>query len=214
MARFNEILVGRFNRALQKLTGIKGMASVPQLGTEVMANFEFPLGNEFRYLESWFRYRAFVTSGPVAAVTSGISLRNPANSNVVAVIEQLFFPRLSSDVASQTNINRGQATADLDTTAGLTGGSQREDPRGQSASTCVLSINSVALVTLTNPTLILMIGSGAGGGLDNSPISNPNQEILLMPGDAIQLSEQNAQNQLTRCGFCWRERFLEESERT
>jgi|SRR5215470_1911085 len=214
MARFNEILTGRFNRALQKLTGIKGPASTPQLATEVMAGFEFPLGVEFRYLESWFRYRAQVTSGPVAAVTSGIRFRNPANSNVVAVIEGLLFARLSADVASQTNINRGQATADLDTTAGLTGGSQREDPRGQSASTCVLSINSVALTTLTNPTLIMMIGSGAGGGLDNNPILQPNQELLVMPGDAIQISEQNAQNQLCRCAFVWRERFLEESERT
>jgi hypothetical protein len=212
MARFNEILAGRFNRALQKLTGIKGMASTPQLGTEVIPSVNFPLGVEFRYLESWFRYRAFVTSGPVAAVNSGIRMRNPAGSNVVAVVEKVSTITTNTQTNSQVNMNRGQIGVDLDTTAGLTGGSQREDPRGQPASSVILSINSVALVTLNNPTAIDLVFQTAGQSIPW--INDENQEYLLMPGDSFQWHQALAQNQAVNLALCWRERFLEESERT
>ena len=213
MARFNEILAGRFNRALQKLTGIKGMASTPQLGTEVIPSFTFPLGVEFRYLESWQRYRQFVTSGPVAAVVSAVRFRNPPGSNVVAVIESVHYYANNTDAFGQINLNRGTDTGNLDTTAGLAGPSQREDPRGQTNSTITLSINSVAIVALTNATLIHVATTPVGTTFLNL-IEDDNMEILCMPGDSLQWSQAAAVNQALRVGICWRERFLEESERT
>jgi hypothetical protein len=212
MAVYNEILVGRYNRWFQKVTGIKGGAPVKQLGSEIMPVLPILHGVEERYLYSWFRFRAAVTNGPIAAVTSGLRLRNPAGSNVVAVIESNKVNAIPADAAYTSTLNRGQGNVDLDTTAGLAGGSQREDPRGQPFSTCILSINSIALTLLTNATQILS-QSVAPSNVNESVITQ-NQEILLFPGDSLQWANITAQNSTLRVSLCWRERFLEESERT
>lgn len=213
MPLFNEILVGRFNRALQKLTGIKGAAPVKQLGSEVIATFPLGLGVEFRYLESWQRFRVSVTSGPLAAITSGVRMRNPAGSNVVAVIEGCAVGQFPTDPSpGSINLNRGQIGVDLDTTAGLAGASQREDPRGQQFSTCILSVNTVALTLLNNATVIKQTFVALSTSTET--IVTQNQEILLMPGDALQWSQSASQNLACRVVLVWRERFLEESERT
>src|SRR6516225_4576312 len=107
MAIFNELQAGRFNRGLQKLTGIKGRASVRQLGTEILPVFSMPLGNEFRYLEGWNRFGlGFLVAG-VAANLSGLRFRNPAGSNVIAVIEKFNLDNLQGS-ALNTNIKIGQ----------------------------------------------------------------------------------------------------------
>jgi hypothetical protein len=212
MAVYNEILVGRYNRWFQKVTGIKGGAPVKQLGSEILPVLPILHGIEERYLYSWFRFRAATTSGPIAAVTSGLRIRNPAGSNVIACIESSRLHAIPADAAYVATLNRGQIGVDLDTTAGLAGGSQREDPRGQAASTCILSINTVALVTLNNATQI-MSQVVAPSGVDDS-VRTQNQEILLFPGDSLQWANITAQNAALRVSLCWRERFLEESERT
>src|SRR5260370_10296088 len=95
MAKFNEILSGRFNRALQKMLSMKGGPPSAQLATEIGTQFQFPLGVEFRNLESWFRYGAAPGLPAVAAANAVFRFRNPAGSNVVAVVEKLAFPGLN-----------------------------------------------------------------------------------------------------------------------
>src|SRR5215813_11736817 len=93
MAKFNEILVGRFNRALQKFTGIKGLVPAPTLASEIMPVFPLPFGVENRYLESWSRFTAIASTGGAVGVQPIVKFRLPANSNIVAVLERvtLFF---------------------------------------------------------------------------------------------------------------------------
>ena len=74
MAVFNEILVGRFNRALQKFTGIKGGPPAPTHSTEIMPVIPFPIGREFRYLESWALWGGpFVIGAPTGVLVASTS---------------------------------------------------------------------------------------------------------------------------------------------
>ena len=72
MARFNEILVGRYNRLIQKLFGMKGDAALFQFSTEMMAVLPMFMGNENRYLESWTLFGLSLQQAAVAANTSAI----------------------------------------------------------------------------------------------------------------------------------------------
>src|SRR5258708_13178542 len=89
MARFNEILVGRFNRFLQKWLSMKGGPPSPQLATEIQPNFNFFSGAENRALESWFLYGTFSSQAAVALQNSFFQLRNPSKSGVLAAIEAI-----------------------------------------------------------------------------------------------------------------------------
>src|SRR6266852_4829039 len=91
VAKYNEILVGRYNRYLQKLLGMKGQAHAPQLSSEISVNLQLFNGVETRYLEGWNRFSTSMNVAAVAALLSGAQLRNPAASNVILVIEKLFF---------------------------------------------------------------------------------------------------------------------------
>src|SRR5437879_9107751 len=99
MARFNEILVGRFNRALQKYTAIKGGPPAAQLATEIGSQFQFnQMGMDFRALEGWNTFWAFLSQGPTAGQTNTFQFRNPAGSNIVVVMESF---SITDNVAAQ-----------------------------------------------------------------------------------------------------------------
>src|SRR5260370_15215175 len=92
MARFNEILAGRFNRALQKFLDMKGGPPSPQLASEISSNFQFnQMGIDFRYLEGWNRFGLHAAFGASVGNNSGLQLRNPVGSNLVVIIESLRF---------------------------------------------------------------------------------------------------------------------------
>jgi hypothetical protein len=86
MARFNEILVGRYNRLLQKLYSMKGPVPAPQLASEISTTFNLFNGPENRYLESWALFQRAIIFAAVAAQVNAVRLRNPAGSNVVGVV--------------------------------------------------------------------------------------------------------------------------------
>src|SRR5882672_510048 len=89
MARFNEILVGRFNRSLQKLFAMKGGPPAPQLASEVSVNHQLLSGVENRYLEGWNRFGVSVqVAAGGAGNRSAFRIRNPKGSNVIGVIEK------------------------------------------------------------------------------------------------------------------------------
>src|SRR5216117_1814690 len=112
MATYNEILVGRFNRFLQKYLSMKGDAPAVQLAADWQPTIEFDAGVELRYLQSWNRYAVLQATVAQAANTSGVRLRNPSTSNVIAVIEQL---AVSASVADNIDVSQGAVATDYNT---------------------------------------------------------------------------------------------------
>lgn len=205
MAIYNEILVGRVNRSLQKAFAIKGDAPTRQLGSELTPSVNLFWGVEQRYLESWERFGVIVTQPAVAAQTADIRLRNPVGSNVVAVIESIEVSNLGAAAATIFGYN-GAVVADLAT--GVSNPNGRLDARGRPTATLLASRTSNgafpggawgAIVLLPNTTWQFVL--------------TDDQELTLLPGDCVQISMQTV-NQSVQVGARWRERFLEDSERT
>jgi hypothetical protein len=204
MARFNEILVGRYNRFLQKLMGMKGGPPSPQLASEITAALTLFNGVENRYLEQWDRFGINQLQAAVAAQTSRIQYRNPVGSNVIAVFEKLIVG--SNVAADQPTVNQGAATTDLATDA--TTSVQVLDPRGRTASTLRVSRQAAAGGGVGLAYLQLFFAAN----VQVDVIFFEDQEIPLLPGQALQIASNNVNTALI-VGAIWRERFLEDSER-
>src|SRR6266852_9029470 len=84
MAKFNEILTGRFNRALQKSLQLKGGPPAAQLASEIMPTLAHFRGREDRFLESWNLYGSAGAGVATAGIVTGFRLRNPKTSGVLA----------------------------------------------------------------------------------------------------------------------------------
>jgi hypothetical protein len=178
MARYNEILVGRYNRMLQKLFGTKGDPPSPQLAGDIQPSFGLFSGNEHRYLEAWQRYVGVIEKLAVA----------------VSVADTLFLVKLSAQAADLTNV---------------IGGAVRFDARGTQASTLITSRDNNAgsgLGTIALPVLV-------AGAAPYDLVLDDNQELTLLPGDAVTMTT-TAVNSVINVTAWWRERSLEESERT
>lgn len=204
MAIENEILVGRFNRSLQKLFGMKGRPPTPQLSSEIMPVVMIPLGVEFRFLETWDRFANAQTVAAVAANNSVVRLRNPFGTNVIIVIEKIIFtspaalnPTLQFESAGQANF----ATVPVLAGIGL-------DPRGKPNPTLAISTQNTAAFDTGNT---FFEGNTAGAGSLDAILTD-DSEIPLLPNNSIILREKSV-NTALRVSFMWRERQLEESER-
>lgn len=208
MALFNEIQVGRYNRLLQKLFSMKGGAPAPQVASEIVPVLPFFSGAENRHLEQWSRFAVMTSVAAAAANTSGVRIRNPATSNVVAVLEKV---RLVMFVQQNPVASHGTATADLAVVTPVTG---RLDPRANPGSSMAVSNQNTA------PALPALAGSfnldqvvmpaATGGSIDL--VTGSDQQYPLLPGDAYQF-DANALNVALTVVLQWRERFLEDSER-
>jgi hypothetical protein len=210
VARYNEILVGRWNRFLQKLLQIKGGPPAPQLASEITATFEIeqpPV--EDRYLLQWNLFAWAQSVAANAGFASQIRLRNPVGSNVIAVIERA---SVTSNVAGNFNFNKAQLSTDF--AAGATTGPIIRDLRtgtGQAVATNTgssmkSSQENAAPVVGTVIDSVYIPASSA-----YQFIVTPNQELTLAPGDSYSLS--GPTNAVFLGSLWWRERFLEESER-
>lgn len=206
MASLNMIQHGRYNRALQKLLSLKGQAQITDIGSEVIASLPLFWGAEMRYLESWDRFVIGESRAAGAGNVGSFQLRNPVGSNIVAIVELL---EVAVSTAATVTLSgaHGQST-DLATV--YPGIIYCWDPRGRNSSTCIASHNEAVsqanlAVTLRQPvmaanTLVQLVTTDI-------------QEFPLLPGDAIRLTQQTAA-QTNTWGIMWRERFLEESERS
>lgn len=211
MARYNEINVGRFNRFIQKVTGIKGGPVAPQFSGEVSSFIPFTSGAENRYLESWQLYGNFASVPAAAALVSGVQYRNPNNSNTVAVITRLYF---NNNAANTAEVSMGPATLDLGTP---NGNNQPWDNRtrlgsggaGPGAQLIVSSQNSPSVGSLAFIIANLFPPTQNG---QTEMILFESHEIPILPGDALRV-RMNLANQNINVTTFWRERYLEESER-
>jgi hypothetical protein len=211
MARFNEILVGRFNRFAQKYFSMKGGPVAAQLASEIGLTHEFFNGIENRSLEGWNNFWGVF---PVAAFATGVGairFRNPKVSNVIAIFEALSFYTLVGN--DQLSVEQQPTTGDL-SSSGYTNFA-RKDAR----------IDAPGALVGQQPTLVLSnSATGFTGGLlvryqaavtanqTYDAIKTHDQEVVLAPGDALQLSS-NVANTLVFFNAMWRERFLDDGER-
>lgn len=203
MARYNEILVGRFARSVQKLFGVKGEVPVGSLAGELGITLSVFNGAENRYLETWDRF--FTVAGPTggAGQSSAVGLRNGKASNVIAVVEQIYVwtPGASLNVSLQHNL-----TADLPTVVALAGASvpdtrQRPNPSlilSTSTNAASTGASMASIAAPTNTTVLLL--------------NDENQELPITPGEGLQIFNNTVATQIN-VSILWRERFLEESER-
>jgi hypothetical protein len=203
MARFNEILVGRYNRFLQKLFSMKGGPPSPQLASEIATNVQFFSGVENRYLESWNRFAAAQSDAALAANTDAVRLRNPTGSGVIAVIEKIY---ADSGTAQLVTLSLGPSNA------ALAGGAQalttaRLDKRTNQNPTLEISGANNSPAGLSSQKLIGLLSSTLGYDF----ILSVGQEIPLLPGDAVQITS-SVVNTTLDVSFIWRERSLEDSE--
>ncbi len=209
MARYNEILVGRLNRFLQKYLSMKGDAPAPQLASDWTPTINFDNGVELRYLEGWNRYQMLFNTLAVAANGSAARVRNPVAGNVVGVLEKILIVNFNAAAFSVRSSN-GATAVDLPTPE--TPSNSRLDPRGGPSPTLVFTqSNTVAGVVgdLLNPNLAVSLAVNA----QVDTILTEDQQIPILPGDAWQWVT-TAVNQQLVISIQWRERFLEESERT
>lgn len=198
VARFNEILVGRYNRLFQKLFSIKATAPVPTLSTEIQPQLGAFSGEENRYLEGWLLFGIGIEQPGVAAQTSTIRMRNPAGSNIIAVITSI---GITCSPSAGLFSRFGPVSVDLATLQNPT----RLDARHADNSSILFS-------RTTNGTTF-----GGNIGIYNPQTLTPFffslTEFPLLPGDGFQIDTGQA-NITLDVNILFRQRFLEESERT
>lgn len=207
MALYNEILVGRFNRYLQKMLGMKGGPPAPQLSSEIQPVLPYHLGVEDRVHQGWdkFAFANFTGPGGVGTFVSFV-VRNPVGSNVGAVIEKL---KVGSGVTANFTLQHGPLTTDAAVI--LSQLVARQDPRSvRPASSLILSAQALGVqITISADQ---DYGKILTAGMMDF-VNGRDQQILLLPGDAISLFDTTG-NITVYYSVWWRERFLEDSERT
>lgn len=205
MALYNEILVGRYARAVQKIFGMKGGAPVKQLAGDLtlVGLIESFLVAENRYLVGYNRFGYSQVQTASVGNTSQHLLRNLAGSNVIAVVEKL---QVDTTVADAPFINLFPVSANLSTVVSV-GNFFGFDPRG-SGSVLVASKQAGAAGPAS---AILQYHSAANVTTDI--VLEIDMELPILPGFGLQISAATTNTQLL-VNIWWRERFLEESERT
>jgi hypothetical protein len=204
MARFNEILSGRYNRFLQRLFSIKGGPPSPQLASEIMASFDVHrLPVEYRFLMQERLYGSGQTVLASVGNLSALRLRNPASSNVLITIEKIL---VAASVAVTITVNRQSGVADFVTPFS---GAFR-DLRGSTAA----GSGSVGVISAGNPVAtagaqLALIAQLANVAWDF--IVDADQEIVVAPNDSVTVYDIVANSTLD-CTFFWRERPMEEGE--
>jgi hypothetical protein len=146
-----------------------------------------------------------ITNVGVAAVFSTFKFRNPINSGVVAVFEKI---SANSGANDFVDIQVGTDQTDGNTIVALTN-QNNLDARSNRISSLIFS-RSGAAAPVSQSTIARIF---AGSTITQDFIGYQNQEISLLPGRSLQLVSGTAAVTLIS-SFKWRERLLEESERT
>lgn len=209
MGLFNELQAGRFNRFAQKLLSMKGPPVLPTLSTDLQFIHTFFSGEENRFPQSWDSFSVYDVWAPLTANHTAYEIRNPVGSNTVAVLYRLAFTSNTAGEALTFNISRGE-TVDQTTTGRATS----LDARTTRKSSLIRSINSG-----TAPAALVGVQSGVWTSVlgTNVPLLEAipaGLEIPILPGDAIIVTGTLTTPPTQTSVAWWRERALEESERT
>jgi hypothetical protein len=201
MARYNEILVGRYNRFAQKLLGMKGGPPAPQLASDIGLNINLFHGSESHLHQGWTRWaRTFSIVGTTGA---SMQLRNPGGSNTIVVVHKIVITN-QGGAADTFFVNEQAQTVDLPTisTSGFP-----LDTRQTSNGSGIISAS-----TTTVPGGNQLFAAILGPNLSQEVIFlAPEQEIIITPGFAVSVQGLIGTSSM-RVNFWWRERALEEGE--
>ena len=207
MAKYNEILVGRFARYLQKITGIKGSVPTPQLAGEISSNIPFCSFPSDYVHQGWDYFGVQLPQAGQAANNSAVRLRNPAGSNVLAVILKGFSALLQGEVSGNFLLDYNNPDGGNLTTV-VPFSVQNLDARARPTPSLIFSRQNAYVTTGVN---IWQAGCLGNQGYD--VIVDPSHALTLLPGTSYTFSNSNL-NQAVRWNVWWIERYLEESERT
>lgn len=204
MALYNEILVGRYNRLMQKLFSMKGGPPAPQLSSDLQMVMALFHSEGERYLEGWDTFGASLASGPVVGQNDCIRLRNPAGSGVLA---EVFRWQVFQTAAGNQTLNFRIAAGKADL-GGAFSSPGRFDARSIRSSTLLMSQASGVANTgflilqqriTADPNIVEAIPTGL--------------TLPLLPGDSLDF-ETSGLNVAVVANMWWRERPLEASEIT
>jgi hypothetical protein len=209
MALQNEILVGRYNRFLQKLFQLKGGAPAPQLSSEIGVSHPLFHGHENRLIEGWTTWSYVISLGASVGNTNGFRLRNPVGSNVIAIIEKLTLVG-SSATTFQPSVELEATAVDLGTAQQLLT-KPRDGRQGANNFPNCKASSAQPGVALGTGAVVVVATQAINANID--VIVQADQQISLAPGFALNYSSGSAN---TNSGWVvyWRERPLEELERT
>lgn len=206
-----QIQIGRISRFLSKWASTKGSSPVITIGSEITPMLPMWSGVENRYLDSWYRY-GIIASPPAGGVgnVGGLELRNPTGSGIIAVVEQILF---SNTVNDSPNVIAGQRTTDLQTSVFP----KKIDARQQSdRSMLVTTINDATHSGggVGSPAQQLIMVKTILANTSCEFIDTDDQELPILPGDAINVASNVTNSAIPFITVIYRERGLEESERT
>lgn len=208
---FNEILVGRFNKALNAIFGIKSGAPSPSLAGDVTAVYLMDQAADGRYQEGWARWAATPDIGPSVGNISSFELLNPPGSNVIAVVEK--YCSGMPNAAAQTSMLWQLNTVSFETAGTFVNSAPLDGRIGNVLSTVqpVCKVTQKANAALiVNGVQILIIPAPAGTTFFDNTFTE-HQEFVLMPGVALQCQLTAGNTELIGA-LWWRERPLEQSE--
>jgi hypothetical protein len=210
VAKYNEILVGRFNRFLQRFLSMKGDPPAPQLAGEITPQFQIDDAQnmENRFPAGWRSYGLVLGQAAVAAQHSAIRIFNPIGSGVIGVIEKATIFSIAAVAADSPFISRLQGGVAF--TTSVVGGLRDLRQGPSSGSTIQLATGSAVNSTGLG---IWQTSYGAGANVTVDAILNEHQELTLAPGDSYTFWS-NIVNQALNGAWWWRERPLEEGELT
>lgn len=221
MAVFNEILVGRFNKALNDIFSIKAGAPSPSVAGEIMPVLvlDAPGSPDRRWSEGWDRFGFSTGVGALAANLSMIKFRNPSNSNTMIVMEKLRWGITTPAGAGNgivLNYNNGSAGPDnANFTSVLSIPISAFDSRTKRSNVAVISVQQAAALGITNYFFFDFYGNSTpgSGSFFQDIIFHHDQMIEMLPGSSIVINS-NLANTAIEATFWWRERPIEESELT
>lgn len=213
MAIYNEILAGRFNRSLQKIFAIKGSPPVRQIGGEIVPVHLLRSGVEHDYLEGWNRYASVLSVVGAAGNSATIRLTNDIGTNVIAVIEKLLVWATIATIAPINFTNfQTLVSGHVPVLTGAVGGNAldfRISPNSnQFGSTLQMSSSAN-----TNGAGSALAQMNLAANVEQDFILFEDQELTMGPQSLLQIASNTAANTLAM-SVIWRERLLEESERS
>lgn len=180
---------------------MKGGGGLMDVDQSIQPILPFFNGVEDRYAQGWNRFAVVTNVAAVAAAFPRSRMRNTAGSNVVIVVEHLIY----FSAADQPIVTWGATTTDLTNLAVLS--FTRMDPRGNPTPTAIVSFISQA----AGGQPLLQKSILAGTSCDF--ILNPDQQIPILPGQAVDV-QGNVANTQAIVSWMWRERAMEASELT
>jgi len=207
MALFNEILSGRYNRALTKLFSMKGSPPAPQLAGEIAPTVAMFYGAENRWVEGWNRYIIVASTGvPAAGNRAAVRIRMNAGAGVVAVIEKL---SVVKNTTTSTPVLLVDSIATVMPTESVTNqGARSLDARQQQTNSNAIVSISVNFGILGTQGFLLPSTSSVAYEM----VQFEDQELPLPPSTQITIADDILADGFT-ASLMWRERVLEDSEK-